>query len=79
MTKRKIDAHEGCLRQFGKLFKSTVKENLSFWKKQDLDRAEARAAAFELVRADLIRAAESSGTPIQDIGIEDFNIPKVNE
>ena len=75
MTKRKIVGHQECLRVFGSKFKITVRENISFWKNQEPEIARARSAAFSLILADLKEAAEECEIPLQDIGIEDFDIP----
>lgn len=77
MVNRKLTTHEECLRLFGRRFKSTVCKNLAFWESQNRSLAETRAAAYSLVLAELKDAANESGTPLQDIGVEDFDVPKI--
>lgn len=63
------------MREFGARFKSTVRDKLAFWRGQNKNLAEARAAAYALVLSDLVAAAQEHDVPLQDIGIEDFEIP----
>ncbi|MFY0678500.1 MAG: hypothetical protein JXR18_14580 [Neptuniibacter sp.] len=77
MSKRKLDTHQECLAEFGIRFKKEIIANLDFWKSQDKDAAQNRAFAFELVLTELKNSAKSTGVPLQDIGIEDFNVPKI--
>ena len=75
MTKRRLDNHQECLREFGERFRRNAIENLEFWNTQNPELGAARSGAYALVLRDLRDAAASAGVPLQDIGIEDLDFP----
>lgn len=77
MTKRRdTTSHEECLRAFGATFRKEVKNDLKFWQSQKPEIADERRATYEHVLFLLKESAKETGVPLQDLGFEDYEVPK---
>lgn len=79
MTKRRVDTYEECLKAFARSLKDEIKTNLKAWKQMDAKAAEARQAAFANVIFLLKEKAKESGVPLVDLGLVDYEVPKIEE
>ena len=79
MTIRRIQTHEACLKSFAREFKREVKQNLRFWQRLDPKEAVGRRMAYANVLALLQREAEEHGIPLVDLGLADYEIPKLEK
>lgn len=79
MTKRRLDTHEECLKSFARSLKDEIKANLKTWKQMDAKAAVARQAAFANVIFLLKEKADEFGVPLVDLGLADYEMPKIEE
>ena len=77
IKRRDTTSHEECLRVFGAAFRKEVKNDLKFWQSQNPEIADARRAAYEHVLFILKDAVGETGVPLQDLGFEDYEVPKL--
>ena len=77
MTKRRLDTHAECLRDFSLSLQRELKENLRFWDQEDPDAARSRAAAFGLVVATLKKQLDQHSIPLVDVGLADYELPQL--
>jgi len=77
-TRRNATSHKECLLVFSTALKSHIKDSLQFWKSQNLEIARARQAAYEAVLFELTESANQTGVDLQDLGIEDYDVPKID-
>ncbi|WP_124451368.1 hypothetical protein [Paucibacter sp. KBW04] len=78
MTKRRIENHEECLRSFAQTLKREIKENLAVWEAMNREQAIGRRMAFSNVVFLLKREAEKHGVPLVDLGLVDYEVPKID-
>ena len=78
MTKRRLDSHEECLRSFAQTLRREIKENLAAWEVMNREQAIGRQMAFSNVIFLLKREAEKHGVPLVDIGLVDYEVPKID-
>lgn len=79
MTKRRLDTHEECLRAFSAALRKEIKEELKFWQRQDPQLAHARRLAYcKAIRILKEKAAEFN-IPLVDLGLADYDVPKITE
>ena len=79
MRKRRLYAHEECLKSFARSLKDEIKTNLTAWKQMDVKAAVARQAAFANVIFLLKEKADEFGVPLTDLGLTDYEVPKIEE
>jgi len=79
MTKRKINHQDECLASFSKALKKEIKNNLKVYKKLNVKVASAQAAAYSDVIFLLKEKAKEFDIPLSDLGLEDFEVPKIDE
>jgi hypothetical protein len=79
MTKRRIETHEECLRSFAQTLKREIKENLAAWEILNPEQAIGRQMAFSNVIFLLKREAEKHGVPLVDLGLVDYEVPKIDQ
>ena len=79
MTKRRIATHEECLKSFSHALKREVKENLAAWKVLNHEQAVGRRMAFANIVFLLKQEAEKHGIPLADLGLVDYEVPKLEE
>lgn len=80
MTKRRdTTIHENCLRHFCASLRKEIKSDLSFWQANNPDAGERCRNAYSNVVSLLIDSAKESGVPLQDLGLEDYDIPKLRD
>jgi hypothetical protein len=79
MTKRRIEAHEECLRSFAQTLRREIKENLAVWEVVNREQAIGRQMAFSNVIFLLKREAEKHGVPLVDLGLVDYEVPKIDQ
>jgi hypothetical protein len=78
VTKRRIEAHEECLKSFAQALKREIKENLTAWETMDREQAIGRRMAFSNVVFALKREAEKHGIPLVDLGLVDYEVPRID-
>jgi hypothetical protein len=79
MTKRRIETHEECLRSFAQTLKREIKGNLAAWEAINREQAIGRQMAFSNVVFLLKREAEKHGIPLVDLGLVDYEVPKIDQ
>jgi hypothetical protein len=79
MTMRRIQSHEECLRSFAAELKREVKSSLAAWRVLDPQQAAGRRAAYASVFFLLTREAERHGIPLADLGLVDYEVPRIAE
>ncbi|WP_431475567.1 hypothetical protein [Massilia eburnea] len=79
MTKRRIATHEDCLKSFAHALKQDVKENLVVWRSLNHEQAIGRRMAFANIVFLLKQEASKHGIPLADLGLEDYEVPKIDE
>lgn len=77
--KRRVATHEECLKAFAAELKKEVNANMATWKNLDPKQATGRSAAYANVLFLLKRQAEVHGIPIADLGLVDYEVPRVPE
>ena len=80
MTKRRdTTSHEECLRHFSESLRKEIKTSLRFWQSQNPTEAEVRQVSYSTVVKLLKDSADLTGVPLQDLGMEDYDVPKLRD
>ena len=80
MTKRRdTTSHEECLRHFCASLRTEIKSDLSFWQANNPDAGERCRFAYSRVVGLLRDSAKATGVPLQDLGLEDYEVPKLRD
>jgi hypothetical protein len=76
---RRIQTHEQCLKDFVAELKREIKSNVGLWRNIEPREAAARRAVYCSVLFVLRRQLESHGIPLADVGLVDYEVPRVPE
>ncbi|MBO9492377.1 hypothetical protein J7384_18590 [Endozoicomonas sp. G2_1] len=79
MSKHKIKLEDDCLASFSKALKKEINNNLKFYKRIDKEKAKEYQVAYSNVIFILKQKAEEFCIPLSDLGIEDYDVPKIED
>jgi hypothetical protein len=79
MTTRRIQTHEECLKSFAAELKREVKSSVAAWRLLDSKQAAGRRSVYASVFFLLKQEAERHGISLADLGLVDYEVPRLPE
>lgn len=76
---RRIQTHEQCLKDFVSELKREIKGNVALWRNDPPKEVAMRLAVYAAVVFGLKRQLAAHGIPLADVGLVDYEIPRVPE